>query len=479
MNGRKWLGALALLSTLICSTSYGSGPFAESRALGILMTRPQSSVMINGTPAISGTTLYRGDVVQTRKASTALVKLQSGATLGVAENSEVALDLAEPTAVGDQINLHRGAINLHAPSQQPEWVTVTGASVRVQGEGAFPAICRVALVGQSSAIMNDRGKVEIHGSGAPLVLPIGKYVTLEAGRPQGGSNQAGSVSAEIPKETVQRSGQTAKGPLNMNDAVYWNDIVRTLDTGRVRISLSDGSMLNVGARSEMRIVKHDANTQQTSIELTAGKMRNQVQKLTKQGGSFDVTTSTAVIGVVGTDFIVETNNDPDKHKRKTTVWCIDGQVKVRNLELAVAGAVLLSAGEYTAIAFGMPPTPAAPAAPGDIQMQISQTNPNAPTLTGGGGGMGNVANFATLGAAGAGAAVAGVAIGRANDASNFLTQAGDILNNTSDTLNGAANDANNAVDAANGASGTMGGTSGILTGILQGSASPTYPCGCH
>ena len=35
----------------------------ESHAVGTVMTRPQSSVIINGAPAISGTTIFPGDVL--------------------------------------------------------------------------------------------------------------------------------------------------------------------------------------------------------------------------------------------------------------------------------------------------------------------------------------------------------------------------------------------------------------------------------
>jgi len=157
MNGRKWLGALTLLSALICSTSYGSGPFVESRALGTVMTRTQSSVIVNGVPALSGTTVFRGDVLQTRSGATALVKMRSGVSLAMSENSEVSLDLANPTGAAEKVDLHHGGIHLQNPGHQAEWVTVTGASVLVQGEGNFPAICRIALVGESSAIINDRG----------------------------------------------------------------------------------------------------------------------------------------------------------------------------------------------------------------------------------------------------------------------------------------------------------------------------------
>jgi len=113
--------------------------------------------------------------------------------------------------------------------------------------------------------------------GAPLILPMGKYVTLEAGRPQGGSVAAGTVTAEIPAETLQHA-QGAPAPLKVQDPVFMGDTVQTMGTGRVRIAMKDGSTLNIGARSTMKIVAHDAQSQQTALELTAGKLRSQVQK---------------------------------------------------------------------------------------------------------------------------------------------------------------------------------------------------------
>jgi hypothetical protein len=167
MTGRKWWSALTLLSTVISSSSYASGPLVEARALGMVMMSTSSSVMINGAPARHGTVIFPGDVVQTQNVSTAVVRLRSGASLAMSENSEVALDWADPAAGTERMNLLRGAINLRNPSPQAEWVTLPVASVLVQGEGGFPAICRLAAVGQSSTIINDRGHVEIRCSGAP------------------------------------------------------------------------------------------------------------------------------------------------------------------------------------------------------------------------------------------------------------------------------------------------------------------------
>jgi hypothetical protein len=428
--------------------------------------------MINGAPAISGTTVFRGDVLQTRDASTAVVKLRSGASLAMSENSEVALELADTAAGTETMNLRRGAINLRNPRPQPEWVTVPGASVLVQSDGGFPAICRIAAIGQSSAIINDRGHVEIRGSGAPLILPMGKYATLEAGRPQGGSPQAaGTVTAAIPAETVQH-GQAAPSPLKLQDAVYLQDVVRTINNGRVRITLQDGSLLNIGARSQMTISKLDVQSQQTAIELTAGKLRSQV--IHTQGGSFTVTTKTAVIGVVGTHFIVEAD------KSRTRVWCIEGTVRVHNLNPAIVGEISLHAGEFTTIPLGMPPAAVTTVSPSAMQTQISSTNPSGTIpIPGGMGSMANVANVGAAGASVGAAGAAGAAVGRADNATNLLGQAGSTLNGAITTVNNANTNLNNAVNAANSANQGAGNTTGILTGIYQTFISPTYPCGCH
>jgi ferric-dicitrate binding protein FerR (iron transport regulator) len=471
MTGRKWWGALTLLATLISSRSFASGPLVESRALGMVMTSTPSAVMINGAPMRSGTTLFRGDVIETRSAATAQVKLRSGASLALSENSEVALQGADPAAGTEKLDLRRGALHLRNPNPQAEWVTVPGAAVLVQSEGGFPAICRIAAVGQSAAIINDRGRVEIRGSGAPLILPLGQYATLEAGRPQGGSQAAGTVSAAIPKETVTRSGQATPAPLKVQDPVYFQDVVRTLNTGRVRIALQDGSLLNIGARAEMKIMKHNAQTHQTAIELTAGKLRSQV--VHKDGTNFDVTTQTAVIGVVGTDFLV------DADKKKTRVWCIEGLVRVRNVNPAIVGLILLHAGEFTTIPLGMAPAAVTSVSTSTVQTQISQTNPSGPPPSAGLGSMANVANVGTAGASAGAAAGAGVAVGRANNASILMDQAGTILNGAYTDLNNANNNANNALNNANGANQSGGNTNGLLNGVLQSLVSPTYPCGCH
>ncbi len=129
---------------------------------------------------------------------------------------------------------------------------------------------------------------------AAAVTP--SLMTAQSGAAVGGP-EAGKVTKEVPRGTVQREGKEL--PLELSSPVDWNDIVRTQDKGRLQITLTDGSLLSVGSRSEMTIVKHDAQAQQTEIELTTGTVKAEVQKVTKDGGHFTIKTKTAVIGVIG------------------------------------------------------------------------------------------------------------------------------------------------------------------------------------
>jgi hypothetical protein len=443
---------------------FAAGTLTGHEAIGTVTTR-SGSVLVNAVPAISGTTVFKGDVIQTQSGSVAILMLRSGATVTMSEGSELAL---ERTDAWDGLNLRQGAIALHKAGTETAQVTVLGAAVVVRSEGGFPALCRIAAVQGSAAVFNDRGHVEIRGSGAPLILPMGKHATLEAGSPQAGAQQAGKVSNAIPAETVQHSGQTTKAPLKVDDPVYFQDVVATQNTGRVRIALLDGSFLNVGVRSTMTITKHDTATQQTEIELTAGKLRGEVVKLTKPNASFEVKTQTAVIGVVGTTFVVEGD------AKKTKVWCIEGLVRVRNINAAVVGVILLHAGEFTTIAAGLPPVPAIHAAPAQLNAQLNSTSAGGPGAAppSGFSNFGNFSNIGAVGAGGAAAGTAGVAIGRSNDATNLLNQATGIINN-------ANTNSGNATGSSNTAAGNNSNTGSLLGSATQSFVSPTYPCGCQ
>jgi hypothetical protein len=120
--------------------------------------------------------------------------------------------------------------------------------------------------------------------------------------------------------------------------VYWQDAINTGHLARARVALTDGSILNVGQDSNLRIVKHDAGTQQTELELNFGRVRSQAVHLTKPGASFQIRTPTGVAGVVGTDFFLSFENF------MTRLQVFEGSVRFCNLAGAcvMVGAGLMS-----------------------------------------------------------------------------------------------------------------------------------------
>ena len=159
--------------------------------------------------------------------------------------------------------------------------------------------------------------------------------------PQTAGQRAGEVSRVIPAVNIARGAKTVSA--SAKTVVNWQDVVNTQANARARLSLDDGSVLNVGSDSSLHITKHDAAAQQTDLEISLGKMRSQAQKITQPNGKFEVHTPAGVAGVVGTDFYTAYENNV------MTVIVFEGVVKVCNL----AGVcVMVKAGQMSTVRNG-------------------------------------------------------------------------------------------------------------------------------
>lgn len=169
-------------------------------------------------------------------------------------------------------------------------------------------------------------------------------------RPAGGGGQAaGQITAAIPKDYIIRGTQQSVG--NAGDKIAWEDLLRTEPRGRVRVKLDDGSILNVGSDSRLRVIKHDAASQATELEMKYGRLRAQVVKLARPDSKFEIRTSTAVCGVLGTDFYLEAT------EKTTRVIVFAGVVKVTPLIAgAIAGIAAGTAGQGTSVSAGQATT---------------------------------------------------------------------------------------------------------------------------
>jgi ferric-dicitrate binding protein FerR (iron transport regulator) len=187
--------------------------------------------------------------------------------------------------------------------------------------------------------------------------------------PQTVAQRAGEVSRVIPAVNIARGSKSINA--SAKTVVDWQDVVNTQANARARVSLDDGSVLNIGSDSSVHIVKHDAGAQQTDLEVSLGKVRSQAQKITQPTGKFEVHTPAGVAGVVGTDFYTAYENN------MMTVIVFEGLVKVCNL----AGVcVIVKPGQMTTIRSGDSSSPVIiQAALSALTDAISSTNLEGPS----------------------------------------------------------------------------------------------------
>jgi hypothetical protein len=172
-----------------------------------------------------------------------------------------------------------------------------------------------------------------------LILIPGDIVA----EPQGAGQKAGEVSRVIPAVSIARG--TKSMTASAKTPVDWADVVNTQANARARIALDDGSVLNVGSDSSLKVTKSDGAAQQTELDLAYGKLRSQAQKITKTDGKFEVRTPAGVAGVVGTDFYI----GYDQTGGQMNLVVFEGQVKLCNL----AGVcVLVKAGQMSSVRNG-------------------------------------------------------------------------------------------------------------------------------
>ena len=368
---------------LFCCAAQAAG----EQQLGRILYSQATS--LRGLPVPTSETVFSGDALATSENGSALVELKSGAKLRIRENTSVRF-----LRVGDRVRAELLAGAVESESAGKPTLVVTTSKFQFTPSQVEDCRFTVALSKQQetvAAALKGDLLVKTPDSRGGYILPEGKYAAIPSssvalpaqGKPVGGPNPAGRVGtvANAIPEAVVRQGTGTEVPLKPGDAINEKSLVRTSQSGRVRIALTDGSFLNVAALSMMRIARQDAPSQQTEVELSRGLIRAEAVKLTKPGANFKVRTATAIIGIDGSKVIVRALEN------LTQVSCIEGACSVQNSDPTVPGQVILHTGETTSVPGGLPPTPALQIPPDQLESQLDETAVAPPTTvaTGAGG----------------------------------------------------------------------------------------------
>ena len=367
---RGIIACLLLLLPALCA--------GGERPLGLV--RFSHAASLGGMPVPGSEVIFDGDLITTSAGGNAIVVLPPGTRVSIAENSSVRF-VRDREMV--RAELVCGVVVSESAGKPALVVTTPKYLFAPAPEGGSRYLVQLSRE-QATVAAAIKGSVIVKSgkANASYVLPEGNFAAISASaagvpgqsvavgsRPE--PQHAGTVLAAIPIDRVQRQGQGAGTALNGNDAIDTGDIVTTKESGRLRIVISDGSILNIGTGSTLKIARYEPQAHQTQIEFTSGHMRVEVAKQTQPGSSWEVQTATAVAGGGGADFIVEAQPDA------TTVLCIGGLTSVRNADPAVTGRLILYAGQFTTVARGAAPSAPKLAANTVLQSQVDQTTVGA------------------------------------------------------------------------------------------------------
>lgn len=114
--------------------------------------------------------------------------------------------------------------------------------------------------------------------------------------------RAGLVSDLVPRVRLTRA--KIKSDVQVRDPLFLQDLLQTEKKARARLELGEGSIINLGPRTQFAVVEMKPAEQQSLLVLVYGRLRAEVSKRTQPQGHFVVRTRTAIVGAIGTEGFV-------------------------------------------------------------------------------------------------------------------------------------------------------------------------------
>jgi hypothetical protein len=174
---------------------------------------------------------------------------------------------------------------------------------------------------------------EIHRA---LAMSLACAVALVAGAGEARSDASPAGTATIVQNIVVSSRDQVERTLVTHDTVFVDEAVRTGARSKAKVALKDGTNLTLGPNSEAMLddFVYDPDTGAARFDVTKGVARFITGSM--KHDAYSIETSTATIGVRGTDFSFIADAS------ETRLLVDTGEVEVRN---AAGQSVVVRTGE--------------------------------------------------------------------------------------------------------------------------------------
>jgi hypothetical protein len=208
-----------------------------------------------------------------------------------------------------------------------------------------------------------------------ITAALAALALLFAGRPAAAAADAGQVMTFNGECFVTAGDQ--RTPLKRGDTVHVGDVVEVPEDAKLKLLMSDGSVLALGSGSKMTIKNYDVDAagdkRDAQLSLDSGLLRAVVTPASETS-KFEIETATGVAAARSTDWFVEAA--PDQMR----VTVLEGTVAVARRDDKsqrpgkAAKDLLLTANYSSQIISGREPPKAVAWAPEGFQQLIDRTS---------------------------------------------------------------------------------------------------------
>ncbi len=162
---------------------------------------------------------------------------------------------------------------------------------------------------------------------------------------------AGNIAAIAGNASIVRQGASVEPETGA--PVYGDDAITTGNTGKMRILFVDNSVISIGPNARINIDRYVSTPSKRSVLLSMvrGKARFLISKISNILNTYDIHTVTAIIGIRGTDFVIDASDG-----QKTAVYVINGSVNLQNIKQGALNPVMITTGKMSTVRAGRSPS---------------------------------------------------------------------------------------------------------------------------